>query len=463
VKKYLIALLLLSFSLHAKECTTVDLSAEGNVLHPLRATHQNGLGICHAEQLQRMLKAKMTGHPDLARVSLAILEKEKRDESLAFAKKKAIRWKNSDGTPGGYYFDAGNACEAYELVKGHSVCESKNDLLERFSKTNANNQKRIMDALSLVFDKHSSESFAAGYRFRRFLVNGLEEVALNCPIPSYLTKSFTDAFFLHSKVKLDPNSFTNFDGEKYLISKDVDDYLNKMIPPTDRSIASSPILMVEKNKFISALKTQENCILKAFSSSAPNMCPAEETESKKIFSLSSIGLSPRDMLKLLYLSQDRDDYFSRAIECHGSKVKIPNNLICSTVSLIEMKKNSANLSEYINKFSSMISLNLENNTPIGISVCTRFFKNPNVTTIKSDNSYGCGNKNDPHYKAGEGSHAVTIIGRRCVRGKTQFLVHNSWGTSCGYYSSAYECNKQGGFWVDGEILSQNARLVNILK
>src|SRR5690606_23252755 len=100
---------------------------------------------------------------------------------------------------------------------------------------------------------------------------------------------------------------------------------------------------------------------------------------------------------------------------------------------------------------------------VGISVCTRFFKHPEVTTIKENGSYGCGKKDDPDYKAGEGSHAVTIVGKRCKEGKTEFYVHNSWGTGCGYYSDKYECSKKGGFWVDSEILSMNARNLNILK
>ena len=464
MKKYLIPFLIFSFSVQAQECKTIDLSAEGSVLHPLRATNQNGLGICHAEQLQRMLKAKMSGNPDLARISLAMIEKEQRDEKLTSDKKKAVRWKNSDGTPGGFYFDAGNACDAYELVKGQSICESENDLLEKLTKNNPNDQKKVLDALSLYFDGHSNNfSSADEDKIRKYFINGLEETTKLCQIDELAIRSFTTSYSKIMKKDVEPDHFKTLDIPKYLASKNISEYIKRLIPDIEQAEAIAPELKSTKGKLVRALMAQQTCINKSFSTNGQNMCPIEETDTRRIFALSSLGLNPRDMYQMLLLSKDRDNYFERVLKCQGNKVKIPDNLNCSTVSLINIKQDSKDLSDYVGKFSELVGSNLETNTPVGISVCTRFFKNDNVTTIKDDFSYGCGNKNDPDYKAGEGSHAVTIIGRRCVEGKTHFLVHNSWGSSCGYYSKTYECNKQGGFWVSGEILSQNARSVNILK
>ena len=464
MKKYLITLLVFSFSALAQECKTIDLSAEGGVLHPLRATNQNGLGICHAEQLQRMLKAKIPGNPDLARVSLALIEKEQRDQKLTSDKKKAIRWKASDGTPGGYFFDAGNACSAYDFVKGQSVCESKNDLLENLTKSNPNDQKKILDALSLYFDgKSQNFSNDEELKFTKYLVDGLAESAKACPINEQAITKFVSVYSTLMKKELRTDEFYNLHVQKYLQSKNTEGYLKKIIPDIDVAMAFSLELQLERERLMDALNSQEECVNQAFSTNGQNMCPIEEKDVRRIFSLSSIGLKARDMYNMLRLSADRDDYFDSAVKCDGAKVKIPEDLNCATTSIIQMKQNSKDLTDYVGKFSELVGSNLESNTPVGISVCTRFFKNDNVTTIKDDFSYGCGNKEDPDYKAGEGSHAVTIIGRRCVEGKTQFLVHNSWGTSCGYYSKKYECNKQGGFWVSAEILSQNARSVNILK
>lgn len=54
-------------------------------------------------------------------------------------------------------------------------------------------------------------------------------------------------------------------------------------------------------------------------------------------------------------------------------------------------------------------------------------------------------------------HVSLIVGQRKVAGKVQYLIQNSWGTSCSGYSSKWEClNGQGAVWVDGETLRDSA-------
>ena len=456
----MIPLITVSLNSLAQECKTIDLSAEKGVLHPLRATNQDGLGICHIEQLQRMLKAKMDKNPDLARISLAVLEKKGRDKHVPVDKKKAVRWMSGE-LPGGTFIDAGNACEAFELVKGEEVCESKDDLFENVTKLNAYDQKKLLDALSLYFDR--KERNLAGKLTTDQLKISIEadyETALKeCPVDKGIVESFSEQYKSSGGFG-DTELLKNLEVRKYLESQSLNSYFRRIIPDIKNVIQEDPKLDIAYQSVYEALLKQEACAAKKLTMKSENMCRFEgQVDVSRIVSLSSLGLTVKDLYRFIDFTMDRDDYFEKALSCAGKKQVIPKDLNCSTISLIHMSAKDT----YVQDFSNLISKNLEENTPIGISVCTRFFKNPHVVTLKSDQTYPCGNKKDPDYKDGEGSHAVTIIGKRCVNGKNQFLIHNSWGTGCGYYAKEYECNKKGGFWVDEEIIARNARLVNILK
>ena len=92
---------LIPYCAYALTCSHQDirnLSAPGGSLYPLRSTDQNGLGICHIEQLHKMLKARLPGHPDFSRIQLAIAEKQNRDKNLVV--KRAVRWRGAAGEEG---------------------------------------------------------------------------------------------------------------------------------------------------------------------------------------------------------------------------------------------------------------------------------------------------------------------------------------------------------------------------
>jgi len=54
-------------------------------------------------------------------------------------------------------------------------------------------------------------------------------------------------------------------------------------------------------------------------------------------------------------------------------------------------------------------------------------------------------------------HTVVAAGRQYRKGQWMYLIRNSWGTSCGGYSSEVECSVEhpGHFWVEREKLFEN--------
>lgn len=61
-------------------------------------------------------------------------------------------------------------------------------------------------------------------------------------------------------------------------------------------------------------------------------------------------------------------------------------------------------------------------------------------------------------------HASSIVGRRWNRqtNKCEFLIRNSWGTSCSGYRSGFDCDN-GNLWVPRDILEENVSYLNYIK
>ena len=99
-------------------------------------------------------------------------------------------------------------------------------------------------------------------------------------------------------------------------------------------------------------------------------------------------------------------------------------------------------------------LNEKNGRPIIIDVCTGFFDDPN-SAINFDTK-NCDESRD------HGFHSMNVIGQRCINGKVEYQIQNSWGNYCDYLYNEdledylYECDKnEGNFWVSEEILINN--------
>lgn len=101
---------------------------------------------------------------------------------------------------------------------------------------------------------------------------------------------------------------------------------------------------------------------------------------------------------------------------------------------------------------------------LGIDVCTAFMTNPNVV------SNFC--KNAPPGVPGHSYHAMAISGFRCVGGKMEYEILNSWGKeSCPinaapYKNTAIECvldasgRPTGKWWAKEDVLIDNTTRIN---
>ncbi len=464
---------------------SVNLADKNGSLHPLRITNQNGLGICHIEQLHKLLKAKMPGHPDLSRVQLAIMEKKQRDASGP-VHKKAVRWKNEKGI-GGTYIDAGNTCDAFNLIKGQRICRAESDRFEQLTKKNPYDQEKIIETLSEYFDTRTQLPLFTGYPF----TNSLTEVEVKidsamkaCPVNKELFQSLKASYISHLKnqskwygvfynkalydaEKLTPLSIQmsakDFkDGKSYLI------HLQKIFPRNYSNLykGSGDLLSKNISMVASEMKKNESCLLaKIKEDNDSPFCPNPLSPSAKdVLNLTNLGMTLREIANILDGHKDRDHFFSEAFACNSTKIQIPTNLSCSKIDLTELSKNSNSKDHFESQAASTIESKIKKGTPVGISTCTRYFKDPTAQTLVSGtNKFTCGDTKATGYKKGEGSHAVTIIGSRCKNGVKEYLIQNSWGSSCSSYHTSYECSGQGGFWTPASVVINNTRMLNILE
>lgn len=95
------------------------------------------------------------------------------------------------------------------------------------------------------------------------------------------------------------------------------------------------------------------------------------------------------------------------------------------------------------------ALEKSNALPVGIAYCSEVLKKG--LGYRGLASGGCKKKDD---------HASLIIGRRPNRTGTdcEYLVRNSWGTSCKQYSKDWDC-ESGNIWVDQRALFNNLKSV----
>lgn len=88
--------------------------------------------------------------------------------------------------------------------------------------------------------------------------------------------------------------------------------------------------------------------------------------------------------------------------------------------------------------------------PVGIGFCSNILTTNN-TFIKPGGS-----------QASCGPHAAVLAGARCVNGRRQFLLRNTWGKNCGQnLAPRYKagCDQRGNLWVDAGNLLLSAEKV----
>jgi hypothetical protein len=486
----------------------INLSAKSKSLHPLRTTDQNGLGICHIEQLHKMLKAKLPGHPDLSRIQLAIAEKKVRDQNLTLDKKNAVRWKYDNGQVGGTYIDAGNSCEAFNKLKLQQICPAAGDGYEKLTKSNPSHQEKIIESLSKYFDNRKNANIFSDMNNKATYYAAVDQAFKACPVTATDFYLLNNNYLNHLRQLKgyqqnllafnSPLTYQGFliqteinkinaemarvsklkasdifmSGSEYLTGKSFYQRLAKHYPMTEVSSHIGMQTQSEMKNVInlvaSRMKDNDECVETSVRNYYNKICTfcneGLGKSTQDIVNLTNMGVSLLKIGEILAGSMDRDEFFEKAFSCEKSKVRIPSTLTCSTVELSTFSAQSKNLSQYQAMITSKIEDKLKLGTPIGISACTRFFKNPKaVTMVHGTNKYNCGDKTAATFRNGEGSHAITVIGSRCMNGQKQFLVQNSWGSGCSFYSPEYECTGKGGFWAPAHVVVNNIRNINYLE
>lgn len=445
-------------ALTCAETTLINLSDKGSSLENLRVTDQNGIGICHIEQLHKMLKAKMIGNVDLSRIQLAIVEKKVRDEKLE--NKKAIRWMKNTTAIGGLYMDAGNSCEAYKLLKGQEICLAEHDRYEQLSLEKPQHQMEILGRMAKFFDGRPENSASPFLDLISQSPEELDPFIRSCPIPedkfteikteyiSYLSSTKKEDLLAMAQ-SLTPQSFYMKRGTTI---KDHIAEVFKDLPQKTELFEKTTKLMLESEK----------CIVLGLNQTE-KMCSLLKPREKSLLTLTSLGAELNEVIDVIQGSSDRDQFFAEAFKCDPqNKRKIPN-LTCTTKDLRPMIKQVKSFDDLEMMVDKKIQELLVRQTPVGISTCTRFFKNPKAQTLNlEDGSYNCGDKKAPDFEKNEGSHAVTIIGSRCKDGAKEYLIQNSWGDGCAYYKD-YECTNKGGFWAPSSVVIKNIRNINYLE
>ena len=118
----------------------------------------------------------------------------------------------------------------------------------------------------------------------------------------------------------------------------------------------------------------------------------------------------------------------------------------------------ANYGRYVDS-----SLDAVNPMPVVVRYCANVLRDRNSTGVdpadgKWDSDLcNVGGNPDNHVW-----HASVVIGRRPSKGGCDYLVKNSWGSTCGGYDKRLEC-ESGKIWVNGRDLWRNTSSVTILK
>lgn len=95
-------------------------------------------------------------------------------------------------------------------------------------------------------------------------------------------------------------------------------------------------------------------------------------------------------------------------------------------------------------------LNKKNPQPVGINFCQNILTKGTKAKLVTWDTY----ESKPKAIKGCQHHAAIIIGSRKTSHGCQFLIRNSWGTSCNNYSKRWTCEK-GSIWVDDDVVGKN--------
>jgi hypothetical protein len=182
--------------------------------------------------------------------------------------------------------------------------------------------------------------------------------------------------------------------------------------------------------------------------------------------------------------KDMDSFFMGLISksCEDSGIVIPKDAQCHHVSLphrvgvvdkifkskddikkIEKEKTLSLMNSMVySRLKEDIKGSQSKGRALVVDVCSGFLQKNNV----SYNWPKTDKENDCDYNGKHAFHSMAIIGMRCVDGKIQYKIQNSWGTICDdrYPSEVKKhCDpKDGSFWVNESTLADNVTGISLI-
>ena len=205
----------------------------------------------------------------------------------------------------------------------------------------------------------------------------------------------------------------------------------------------------------------------------PNPMQLSDDASLGALSLMDLGMNVVEINKMLDSFEEAlspSQYLMSTLggSCDKKGIKFPKDLMCvqkvfPSLKLrrepkdVIIKKSKAQLQKY---FRDSIQ---KRERPLMISLCTGFMRlNENETANFSDDRY---NRSCDTTKK-HGQHVMSIIGHRCVEGKIEYEIQNSWGAQCDSYNEFFteKCDPETGrFYIPEEMLVNNMNEVEFLK
>jgi hypothetical protein len=148
--------------------------------------------------------------------------------------------------------------------------------------------------------------------------------------------------------------------------------------------------------------------------------------------------------------------FNKNLKCVEEGFPIGNTLLNSKEEL----KNKSKI-----KFNKIYKNRLlKNKRPLVVSLCTGFLKESENEQANYSGKNGKTFKCDNTKK--HGLHSMNIVGHRCIKGKIEYEILNSWGAQCGSYNDFFKnsCDPETGrFFIPEEMLLSNTFELEYLK
>jgi hypothetical protein len=242
--------------------------------------------------------------------------------------------------------------------------------------------------------------------------------------------------------------------DRDLLAKDTDRYINKNV---EECINASKL----------AYFTSDDGLMKDFAS---NTCLAQYTNHAKnikelVTTLDKANMKNIDSLYSFLMDLPEMNYEQAMMKMVGpdcpdnKKIKIPDNFECVSGSFYYSDdKTPSNDEKYLNetrsKLKNLAKDAMTQGNAIGLSMCTGFFGKETPDAFYSKT------RECPTTK--HGFHAVTMVGYRCMSGKIQYLIQNSWGD----WSAAKERfpdTEPGKAWISEDDLARNVYRYDMIK